>query len=81
MEGRLGYNKELDRYGVLVSDLWEKQGLHCGECINVFINGEWIEDRIEFNHNANKWYLVKSGLIGEELEYLKVRLEFDTMTH
>ncbi|WP_097034013.1 DUF5348 domain-containing protein [Clostridium tertium] len=74
MEGRLGYNDELDRYGVLVSDLWQKDGLHCGECFDIFINGEWISDRIEYNHEIKKWYLVKSKLVGEELEYLRVRI-------
>ena len=29
--GRLGYNSENDRYGLLVSDLWEHDGFHCGE--------------------------------------------------
>lgn len=33
IEGRLGYNSSNDRYGVLVSDLWEDNGLHCGECL------------------------------------------------
>ena len=74
MEGRLGYNNELERYGVLVSELWKKDGLHCGECFDIFINGEWISDRIEYNHKIKNWYLVKSKLVGEELEYLRVRI-------
>lgn len=32
IEGRLGYNSENGRYGLLVSDLWEHTGFHCGEC-------------------------------------------------
>ena len=28
--GRLGYNSANDRYGLLVSDLWEHDGFHCG---------------------------------------------------
>lgn len=74
MIGRLGYNEEFERYGVLVSDLWENAGLHCGENIEVFINDEWVKDRLEYDHKLNKWYLVNSGLIGEELEYLKVKI-------
>ena len=69
----LGYNQELDRYGILENDLWVDSGLHCGECIEVFVNDKWIQDRIEYDHKIKKWYLVNSGLIGEELEYLKVR--------
>ena len=33
IEGRLGYNSNIDRYGLLVSDLWENEGFHCGETL------------------------------------------------
>lgn len=71
---RLGYNVEIDRYGILDHDLFIDSGLHCGECIEVFVDGKWIQDRIEYDHKIKNWYLVKSGLVGEELEYLKVRV-------
>lgn len=29
--GKLGYNPKTKRYGLLVTDLWEHTGLHCGE--------------------------------------------------
>ena len=32
-EGRLGYNCENGRYGLLSMDLWIDTGFHCGECI------------------------------------------------
>lgn len=70
---RLGYNQELDRYGILEADLWVDEGLNCGECIEVFINDEWIKDRIEYNHKIKNWYLVESNLVGEELEFIKVK--------
>lgn len=72
---RLGYNCENDRYGILETDLWVDKGLHCGECIEVKVNGKWIKDRMEFDHKINNWYLVKSKLIGEQLEYLEVRVK------
>lgn len=72
---RLGYNCELDRYGILEHDLWVNEGLHCGDCIEVFINGEWIQDRIEYDHRIKNWYLVKSGFVGEELEFIKVKMK------
>ena len=31
IEGRLGYNSENGRYGLLVLDLWEHTEFHCGE--------------------------------------------------
>lgn len=70
IEGRLGYNISNDRYGILISDLWENDGLHCGEVFEVLIDDEWRKERIEF---LNGWYLVYSRLKGEELEYLRVR--------
>lgn len=72
---RLGYNQELDRYGILKGDLWVDEGLNCGECMEVHVDNKWIQDRMEYDHKIKNWYLVKSGLIGEELEYLKVRIK------
>ena len=34
-EGRLGYNCENGRYGLLSMDLWIDTGFHCGECMEV----------------------------------------------
>lgn len=71
--GWLGYNYENERFGILDKmDLWADSGLHCGECFEVFINGEWIPDRIEMKRD-NVWYLVENKLEGSELEGLKVR--------
>lgn len=69
--GRLGYNPSNQRYGILVSDLWENDGLHCGEVLEFFINGKWVIDRIEFSNDD--WYLVYNQLKGNELEYLQVK--------
>lgn len=72
IKGRLGYNSENDRYGILSMDLWEDDGLHCGECFEVLIDDKWVEDRIEMNRNG-EWYLVYSKLRGSDLECLPVR--------
>ncbi len=45
--GRLGYNSANDRYGLLVSDLWEHDGFHCGEGMEVMIDGKWQKTRME----------------------------------
>lgn len=42
-EGRLGYNRKNDRYGLLVTDLWEIDGFSCGNRLQVEINGEWVD--------------------------------------
>lgn len=70
--GVLGYNYDNDRYGILDRmDLWADNGLHCGECFEVFLKGEWVADRIEMS--KGQYYLVYSKLHGDELEGLKVR--------
>lgn len=52
----LGYNQELDRYGILEHDLWIDEGLHCGDCVEIMFNGNWIKDRIEYDHK------IKNGI-------------------
>lgn len=75
IEGRLGYNSSNDRYGVLVSDLWEDSGLHCGECLEVLVDDCWISSRIEmkWTNEGNYWYLVRTPYYGN-LEYVRVRI-------
>lgn len=72
-EGRLGYNYKNDRYGILNFDLWEDDGLHCGETFEVYLNGEWVQDRIEMS--GTQWYLVYSNLKGADLEGIKVKIK------
>lgn len=73
--GFLGYNYDNDRYGILNKmDLWEDDGLHCGECFEVFIDSKWVSDRIEMKFDKT-WYLVETKLEGNQLEGLKVRME------
>lgn len=72
-EGRLGYNLRSQRYGLLVSDLWEKD-FHCGNHMEVYINGKWISTQIEMNTDE-QWYLVGVNKAGKELEGLGARIE------
>ena len=41
--GKLGYNPKTKRYGLLVTDLWEHTGLHCGERLEIEIDGVWYK--------------------------------------
>ena len=43
--GKLGYNPKTKRYGLLVTDLWEHTGLHCGERLEIEIDGVWYKTR------------------------------------
>ena len=67
-EGRLGYNSSNDRYGLLSSDLWIDTGFHCGECLEVLIDDQWVQTRMEMNP-AREWYLVGTPYCGD-LEYI-----------
>lgn len=73
--GRLGYNSENDRYGLLVSDLWENDGFHCGETMEVMVDDNWIPTRIEmeWTETGNEWYLVGTSYKGD-LEYVRARI-------
>ena len=75
MEGRLGYNSSNKRYGLLVSDLWENDGFHCGERLEVLVEDKWVSTRIEmaWNENGNAWYLVGTPYYGD-LEYVRARI-------
>lgn len=44
-------------------------GLHCGTCMDVFVNGSWQPTRIEL---ADDWYLV--GVRTDHLAGLTVRI-------
>ena len=72
-EGRLSYNQELGRYGLLVGDLWYHEGLHCGECLEVMLpDGTWAAARMEMDSGV--WYLVGAPYMGDGLEYVRARL-------
>ena len=62
--GRIGYNHKTHRYGFLVMDLWEIEGLHCGDCMEVRINGEWVDTRLEMDTDR-KWYFVGTPFHGD----------------
>ena len=82
--GVLSYNSQNDRYGLLVSDLWEIEGFHCGQALELWDSnsGQWIPTRMEMHYQAptfpkkrnNGWYLVGTQYSGTALEGLKVRV-------
>ena len=84
MTGRLGYNGSNDRYGLLVHDLWEIEGFHCGDTLEVWDSeGErWIPTRMEMHYvpqgfpkrKNTGWYLVGTDYEGDALEGLTVRV-------
>lgn len=75
IEGNLFYNAQNKRYRLLTSDLHEKD-FHRGNHLQVLINDEWVDTRIEINAKG-KWYLIGIGKSESELEGLRVRVEGD----
>ena len=67
-EGRLGYNSYNKRYGLLSSDLWIDPGFHCGECLEVLVDNQWVKTRMEMNL-AREWYLVGTPYCGDPVSY------------
>ena len=73
MVGILAYNKTLNKYGILVHDLWSIKGLNHGDGIYVYLDGDWRKDHIQYDDQKGEWYLVHSKLRGHKLENIKVR--------
>ncbi len=73
--GKLGYNFKNDRFGMLISDLWFIDGFHCGNTFEYYDGqkDEWIPTRIEMAPDK-QYYLVDTGLKGDDLEGLKIRI-------
>ena len=71
-QGRLGYNSSNGRYGLLSLDIWIDTGFHCGEGLEVLVDDEWVQTRMEINL-AREWYLVGTPYCGD-LEYVQARI-------
>ena len=65
-KGALIYNEESGRIDIRFGLEEYYGGLHCGEDMEVMVDGKWIRTRIEMDINS-KWYLVSvdaDSLIG-----------------
>ena len=60
-EGILKFNEENNRYGLwdYEKECWIDNGFHCGECLDVFVNGQWIHSRMEMGMQS-QYYLVNT---------------------
>ena len=59
-------------YGLLSMDLWIDTEFHCGECMEVLVDDQWVKTRMEMNL-AREWYLVGTPYCGD-LEYVRARI-------
>lgn len=68
-EGKMFYNRQLDRMDIRFKNGSTYGGLHCGETMDAKINDIWVPTRIEMSRD---WYLI--GLKGLELDGMTVRI-------
>ncbi len=68
--GRLQFNEENQRYGIVINDEWYHEGLHCGEGLEVFLDGKWIQTGIEM---SDSWYIPRTPY-KKNLENIPVRI-------
>ena len=75
-QGRLGYNPKTKRFGLLIADLWEIDGFHCGKTLDYYDSDkeEWIPTRMEMSWTDKQYYLIDTPYKGDDLEGLKIRL-------
>lgn len=71
-QGYIAYNPEIDRYGLLIMDLWEKE-FHCGNHLQILVDGKWQDTSVEFNWSDENWYLVGTPYRGKNI-YLQARV-------
>lgn len=68
-QGSLIYDPESGRMDIRFGLEDYYGGLHCGECMDVLLDGKWIPTRIEM---YDEWYLV--GIKTDDLIGLVVRI-------
>ena len=70
-KGVLCYDRESGRYDIYFGNGSYYGGLHCGDCCDVEMDGDWVPVRIEMDDD---WYLV--GVPKIRLDGLTVRADW-----
>jgi hypothetical protein len=68
--GMLSFNDGTGNFDILIDDIVSSK-ICKGEDIEIWINGRWLKDRLEY---IDDWCLLFNQLEGNELEGLKVRI-------
>ena len=69
-EGILVWDGNIQKPDIMFDDGGYYGGLNCGDVLEAFIDGRWIDTRLELNDKEN-FYLVE---IGEKILWQKVRI-------
>lgn len=71
--GTMFYDHEVGRMDICFENGDTYGGLHCGECLDVEIDGAYVQARMEYYQK--EWYLVGTDLCGaSELKGLRVKI-------
>ena len=62
-QGVLVYDQKSERMDVRFGLEDYYGGLHCGTCMDVFVNNRWKPTRIEYGWDERGWYLVGVPII------------------
>lgn len=62
MEGILIYNEAISRPDLVLSNGSLLGGLHCGDCLEVWINEQWVTARLELSDN---WVIISKDAVCE----------------
>lgn len=57
-QGVLVYDQKSERMDVRFGLEDYYGGLHCGTCMDVFVNNRWKPTRIEYGWDERGWYLI-----------------------
>lgn len=68
-QGALVYDERAGRYDVRFGLDEYYGGLHCGQCLDVWVKGRWVPTRVEMGED---WLLV--GVCDGDLSGLRVRI-------
>jgi hypothetical protein len=69
--GKLIYDNEINRLDVLFNNGNTFGGFHCGDCLDILQDNEWIPTRVEYD---NDWYLYELYPSGQIPVGLNVRV-------
>lgn len=81
VEGRLKYNSENQRYGMVsigfssgigFVDVWEDTGFSCDDYLEIWMDGKWFPTYMRINRDG-EWYLMNTPYTGD-LDELPVRI-------
>lgn len=68
-QGALVYDGQTGRYDIRFGPEEYYGGVHCGQCLDVWVKGRWVPTRMEMRSD---WYLV--GVYEGDLSGLRVRV-------